>query len=274
MLKFFTFLMTSVLLLSSCNHLSNQPLLPKKRMAIETFKPIPENFKPRKLTVVSAGDSLTEGVGDSTGQGGYLPYLKKTLEKDEGISEVDFYNFGVKGNRTTQLLKRLQSNEVKKAVEKADIVIITIGGNDIMKVVKENISNLQISTFNKEKKVYIQHLTQIFDTIHQDNPEVSIVLVGLYNPFMKWFADVDELNEIVADWNKSSQMVVANYDHAYFVEIEDIFDHSSDNLFYIDNFHPNDKGYELIALRLQDSLGERTIPNLEKRSLTASKEEN
>jgi lysophospholipase L1-like esterase len=274
MLKFFSLLITSLLLLSSCNHLSNQQLLPKKRMSIEAFKPIPENFKPRKLTVVSAGDSLTEGVGDSTGQGGYLPYLKKTLEKDEAISQVDFYNFGVKGNRTTQLLKRLQSNEVRKAVQKADIVIITIGGNDMMKVVKENISNLQVSAFNKEKKIYIQHLTQIFDAIHQDNPEVSIVLVGLYNPFMKWFADVDELNEIVADWNKSSQRVIANYDHSYFVDIEDIFDHSNENLFYTDNFHPNDKGYERIALRLQDSLGERTIPNLEKRSLTASKEEN
>jgi lysophospholipase L1-like esterase len=274
MKKFFTLLITSILALSSCSKAEIPQLVPEKKMAMKAFKPIPRDFMPRKLTIVSAGDSLTEGVGDSTGKGGYLPYLKKKLEKEKGISQVDFYNYGVKGNRTTQLIKRLQSNEIRDTIKSADIVILTIGGNDIMKVVKDNISNLQFSDFSKEKKLFIQHLRQIFDTVNQENPRASIVLVGLYNPFMKWFSEVDELNQIVDEWNEASQSVVANYEHAYFVEIEDVFDQSKENLLFTDNFHPNDKGYELIATRLQDSLGDRAIPDLEKNPLTVSKEEN
>jgi lysophospholipase L1-like esterase len=274
MIKIFTLLITSMIILSSCSNIGNRQLLPEKRLAMKAFSQVPTDFKPRKLTVVSAGDSLTQGVGDSTGKGGYLPYLKKMLEKDKGITEVNFYNYGVKGNRTTQLLKRLQTNEIKNTVQKADIVILTIGGNDIMKVVTDHLSNLQVSDFTKERENYIHHLNDILATINRENPHTSIVLVGLYNPFMKWFSNIGEMNKIVDDWNKASQSVIANYNNAYFVAIEDLFDHSKENLLFTDNFHPNDKGYELIALRLQDSLGERAIPDLEKRSFTASNEEN
>lgn len=271
---FFTLLIASAFLLTSCSQTDRIQLHVEKKAAAMVYKPVPADFVPRKLTVVSAGDSLTEGVGDSTDQGGYLPYLKNMLEKEKGINDVQFYNFGVKGNQTTQLLKRLQSQEMTKAIKKADMVILTIGGNDIMKVVRDNISNLQFSAFEKEKETYISHLTQIFDEILQKNPHVSIVLVGLYNPFEKWFSNVEEMNQIVADWNKAGQTVAANYSNAYFVDIEDIFLHPKENLLFTDNFHPNDKGYELIAERLHDSLGERAIPDLEKRSFMVSKEEN
>ncbi|XJZ25861.1 GDSL-type esterase/lipase family protein [Bacillota bacterium Lsc_1132] len=143
-----------------------------------------------------------------------------------------------------------------------------------MKVVRDNISNLQISAFAKEKEIYILHLSQIFDAILQENPHVSIVLIGLYNPFEKWFSNVEEMNQIVEDWNKAGQTVVANYSNAYFVDIEDLFMTSNDNLLYSDNFHPNDKGYKLIAERLHDSLEERALPDLEKRSYMVIKEGN
>jgi lysophospholipase L1-like esterase len=260
MLKFFALLITSAMILSSCSNIGTKPLVPKK-LAMQAFKPVPSDFKPRRLTVVSAGDSLTQGIGDSTGKGGYLPYLKKMLEKE-------------KGNRTTQLLKRLQTNEIRSTIQNADIVILTIGGNDIMKVVSDHLSNLQVSDFTIERKNYIRHLKEIFNTINQENPHAEIVLVGLYNPFMKWFSKVGEMNQIVKDWNKAGQTVVANYNNAYFVDINDLFAHSKENLLYTDNFHPNDKGYKLIAMKLQDSLGERAIPDHDKRSYTASKEEN
>lgn len=274
MKKFFTLLIVSTFFLSSCGNKDHEEMQPERKTAIQVYKQIPADFLPKNLTVVSAGDSLTQGVGDSTQQGGYLPYLKTMLEKDKGINHVEFSNYGVKGNRSTQLLKRLQSQQLKDAVKKADMVIITIGGNDIMKVVMENISNLQISVFTKEKEDYISHLTQIFDTVIQENPQTSIVLVGVYNPFLKWFSNINEMNQIVSDWNLASQSVVANYQNAYFVNIEDLFLNSNENLLFSDNFHPNDKGYEQIAKRLHKSLEERAIPDLEEKSYMVSTEEN
>ncbi|WP_413309349.1 SGNH/GDSL hydrolase family protein [Bacillus sp. 1P10SD] len=274
MKMFFTALILPLLFLSSCSQSNPLEFHQEKKVAAQVFEQIPADFYPRKLTVVSAGDSLTKGIGDSTGSGGYLPYLESMLEKEKGIQEVDFYNFGVKGNRTTQLLKRLQSPEMKIAIKKADLVILTIGGNDIMKVVKDHFSNLQVSDFMKERENYKDHLTQIMEAIVQENPDASIVLVGLYNPFSKWFSDIKEMDQIVADWNQTGQMVIANYPHAYFVPIEDVFLNAAEDLLYTDNFHPNNKGYELIAQRLNQTLGESVLPDLERNSYTVSTKEN
>lgn len=274
MKKFFTALILSSLFLCSCSQLNPLELHQEKKVAAQVFEQIPADFFPRKLTVVSVGDSLTKGVGDSTGNGGYLPYLKSMLEEEKGIQEVNFLNYGVKGNRTTQLIKRLQSSELKTAIQKADLVILTIGGNDIMKVVKDNFYNLQVSDFVKEKENYKEHLTQIMEAIVQENPDASIVLVGLYNPFSKWFSDIKEMDQIVTEWNQAGQRVIANYTNAYFVSIEDLFLNKSEDLLYKDNFHPNDKGYEMIAERLNQTMGESVLPDLEKKSYTVTTEEN
>jgi lysophospholipase L1-like esterase len=143
-----------------------------------------------------------------------------------------------------------------------------------MKVVKDNISNLQLSVFNKEREVYINNLIEIMNSIIRVNPEAYIVLVGVYNPFSQWFSDIKELDKIVTDWNEASQRVVSNYSNAYFVGIEDIFINPAESLLHTDNFHPNDKGYELIAGRLNQTLEERTLPDLVKKAYMVSKEEN
>jgi len=274
MKKLFPLLILSVLFLCSCNPVDQLTLHSEKKTAAQAFAQVPADFVPRKLTVLAAGDSLTQGVGDSTNKGGYLPYLETMLEKEKGIKEVDFYNYGVKGNRTTQLLKRLKTSELKGALKKADLVILTIGGNDIMKVVKDNIANLQLSKFTAEKESYYNHLTQILDLIHQENPHAQVVLVGLYNPFSKWFSEIKELDEIVADWNKTGQLVIANYPNAYFVPIEDMFLNATEDLLFTDNFHPNDKGYELIAQRLNETLEEQVLPGLDKPPYMVNTEEN
>jgi lysophospholipase L1-like esterase len=163
---------------------------------------------------------------------------------------------------------------MKESLSTADLVILTIGGNDIMKVVKDNFSNLQLSTFTTEKESYRTHLTQIMEAIVSENPRASIVLVGLYNPFSKWFSEIKELDEIVADWNKAGQLVIADFPNAYFVPIEDMFLNATENLLYTDNFHPNDKGYELIAQRLNQTLEEQVLPELDKTPLMVNTEEN
>ena len=76
MYKFFPLLILSVLFLGSCNETGEWDLHHAKQTAVPVYEPVPADFIPRTLTVLSAGDSLTQGVGDSTGKGGYLPYLE------------------------------------------------------------------------------------------------------------------------------------------------------------------------------------------------------
>jgi lysophospholipase L1-like esterase len=274
MIKVFILLILSTFFLSSCSQSDRLEMHKERTASAVVYEEVPADFVPKEISIISAGDSLTEGVGDSTKTGGYLPYLRTLLEEEKGIKEVDFYNFGVKGNRTSQLLNRLQKDEIQDKLSTADLVILTIGGNDIMKVVKDNISNLQLSIFDKEREGYINNLYQIMNTIIRVNPDAYIVLVGVYNPFSQWFSDIKELDQIVSDWNVASQRVVANYQNAYFVGIEDLFKNPTESLLHTDNFHPNNKGYELIAERLNETLEERTLPDLVKKAYMVSKEEN
>lgn len=218
------------------------------------------NNRIRPTLIVSVGDSLTQGIGDSTDHGGYLPYLEKKLEEEPSIQSVEMVNYGVKGNSTVELLKRLDKKVIRKDIESADSIVVTIGGNDIMKVFKQNITNLEMEQFTSAKSEYETNLRQILDKIRRYNKSAQIYLVGVYNPFSNTMADLHELDQIVTDWNKSGEAIIADYDSAYFIEIEDIFTNTDENLLYAeDYFHPNDRGYELIATRIYNHMDLSTL---------------
>ncbi|PLR82758.1 MULTISPECIES: SGNH/GDSL hydrolase family protein [Bacillus] len=275
MKKTFISLLLCTILLSSCDFISSETEMahPQKQLGLVVKQDIPDNYIPREISVVSVGDSLTEGVGDSTERGGYIPYLREKLEADKGIKGADFQNYGVKGNRTTDLIRRLEDPEVRAAIEQADITVITIGGNDMMKVVRENISHLKLDDFAYEKERYEERLQEILNTVKSYNKDTAIVLVGLYNPFVKWFSNIDELNMIVSEWNLISQSTVTQYENAYFVEIMDIFENPEEDILFTDYFHPNDRGYELIGERVYKELSDGALAENSGGSYISQKEE-
>ncbi|WP_407406358.1 SGNH/GDSL hydrolase family protein [Peribacillus sp.] len=240
---------------------SEQPLVQQHNVVeLSKKETIPASFFPDPVQIVSIGDSLTQGVGDSKDNGGYLPYLQKNLEKEPSITSVEMINHGVRGNRTDQLLKRLDKSRVQEDIEQADSIVVTIGGNDIMRVFKQNFSNLELNQFDSAKLGYEKRLRQILDKVRSENQQAQIYLVGVYNPFSKWFADFYELDEIMNDWNDSGKKIITEYDSAYFIEIDDIFQNSKEDLLYTeDYFHPNDRGYELIAERIYNNMEVLTI---------------
>jgi lysophospholipase L1-like esterase len=204
--------------------------------------------------IVSIGDSLTQGVGDETESGGYVGILNHTFE-DNHIN-ISIENFGKRGNRTDQLLKGLETEEVSTAIKDADIVLITIGANDIMKVVRNNYTNLHIEPFQEEKIKYMERLTSIFNKINELNPDSQIFLIGFYNPFERYFGDIEQLDMILDDWNQASESVTEEFENVSYIPTKDLFSNSTINLLADDNFHPNTSGYKLMAQRVLDYLNE------------------
>lgn len=202
--------------------------------------------------MVSIGDSLTEGVGDETESGGYVGILNHTFEDNH--MNISIENFGKRGNRTDQLLARLENEEISSAIKDADIVLITIGANDIMKVVRNNYTNLNIEPFQEEKIKYIERLTAIFYKINELNPDTQIYLIGFYNPFERYFGDIEQLDMILNDWNQAGETVTEEFENVYYIPTEDIFSNSTINLLAEDNFHPNTSGYKLMAQRVLEYL--------------------
>ncbi|WP_226669795.1 SGNH/GDSL hydrolase family protein [Metabacillus litoralis] len=211
----------------------------------------------KDLKVVAIGDSLTQGVGDETENGGYVGILNHTFENNN--INVSIENYGKKGNRSDELLKRLEKKKIKASIQQADIVFVTIGANDIMTIVKNNITNLHIELFNEEREEYIKRLEAIIKRITEINPNTKIYIVGFYNPFDRYFPEVQELQMIINDWNEASKTVTEEFDHVRYIPILDLFSNSDIELLSKDHFHPNTNGYKLMAKRILENMEEISV---------------
>src|SRR5699024_9881253 len=136
---------------------------------VEAVQGTVDIFTKVETRIVAVGDSLTQGVGDCTGKGSYVGILNNTINQINHL--VEFGNYGHRCDRSDQLLKRLDDPNVSTANADADIVLMTIGANDIMQVVKENFTNLNMKEFKEERVHYEARLREIFAKIRKMNPE-------------------------------------------------------------------------------------------------------
>lgn len=214
---------------------------------------------------VAIGDSLTEGVGDTTNQGGFVPLLAQSLT-DTYDYQVTDSNYGVSGNTSKQILQQMQEKtDIQKSLVKADMMTLTVGGNDVMAVIRKNLTSLSVSTFTKPAKSYQKRLRQIIELARAENEDLPIYILGIYNPFYLNFPDMTEMQEIVDNWNNATESVTEEYANVYFVPINDdlykgingeegIVSTSGDQttvindvLFSGDHFHPNNIGYQIMS---------------------------
>lgn len=223
---------------------------------------------------VAIGDSLTEGVGDTTNQGGFVPLLAQSLT-DTYDYQVTASNYGVSGNTSKQILQRMQEKtDIQKSLAKADMMTLTVGGNDVMAVIRKNLTSLSGSSFTKPAKSYQKRLRQIIELARAENEDLPIYVLGIYNPFYLNFPDMTEMQEIVDNWNDATENVTEEYDNVYFVPINDelykringeegIVSTSGDQttvindaLFSGDHFHPNNIGYQIMSDVTMEKIGE------------------
>lgn len=248
-----------VVLLTSCSILSPVSIQSSQRQLV--FVPlkqsVPESFIPRDYSIVAFGDSLTEGFGDTTNNGGYVTLLEKMLLENKGIKNINMKNLGINGNTTGHLLARLELSEVQQPLKDADIVIITVGGNDLMMIAMQNFLTLDFDVFRDEKGPYEERLKTIIENIRTINGDIHIMLVGLYNPFNVLLGDLPEVETVIEEWNDGSEILLDKYPNTTFVAVSDIFKNSDVNLLYTDDFHPNSEGYQRMADRIYQTFIEK-----------------
>ncbi|HFI0214115.1 TPA: SGNH/GDSL hydrolase family protein [Streptococcus suis] len=220
---------------------------------------------------LALGDSLTEGVGDTTDQGGFVPLLAQSLTNEYGY-EVAYQNFGISGNTSNQILKRMKEDkDLKLALKQADLLTVTVGGNDLRKVIVKNLTNLKVSTFDKPAKEYGRRLESIIKTARQQNADLPIYILGIYNPLYLSFPELTEMQTVVDKWNQITQHITEKYKDVYFVDINDLLykglegelgisqsnPSTTNNLLYEeDHFHPNNTGYEIMKKALLEKMYE------------------
>ncbi|WP_086347630.1 SGNH/GDSL hydrolase family protein [Candidatus Enterococcus clewellii] len=221
------------------------------------------------IKYVAIGDSLTEGVGDSTSAGGFIPIVAKDIQEKFQLNAVEIENFGKNGDRSDQILKRIKkSDEIQKQLGEADMITLTVGGNDLMKVIKGDVFNLTVQSFDKPLVSYQKQMTALLDEIRSYNEKAPVYVLGIYNPFYLYFPEITEMQQIVTNWNTGTEEVVNEQNNMYFIPINDLLykgvdgdvgitgseeesgntgDVVNNAIYEEDHFHPNNLGYQLMA---------------------------
>lgn len=222
--------------------ISHRPLNLGEKQSQLTDKTLPYH-------VVALGDSLTKGKGDPNHKG-YAGYTMTLLSNNSLFDPTSLHNYGVTGDTTDDLLKVLKKKAVLNEIKKSQVIFLTIGGNDLLNVLKKHFLNLKVSDFDHQQKHYEQNFETILNLLQNTNPRVTVYYLGLFNPFQDYFDNLDQFNRIIKQWNTASQTILNQHPHMNYVPIYDLFDGKSNTLFSQDHLHPNADGYHLMANRL------------------------
>ncbi|MHA4045824.1 SGNH/GDSL hydrolase family protein [Bacillus cereus] len=205
-----------------------------------------EKKKTGTLQIVSLGDSLTRGVGDKEGIG-YVGRMKEDLQKDYK-QKIALTNLAVSGAKMPDLLKQIESNGAQYSIKQADVIVLTIGGNDLFPG-WESLGKIDLETYRPDTETFQNEAKKIIEEIRKLNTDSPIFWLGLYNPF----EDVEDLkgsSNIVVDWNASLEKLALNDKNVYITPTFDLFQNRGKDLLYSDYFHPNEVGYTYMAERL------------------------
>ncbi|CAM2813981.1 SGNH/GDSL hydrolase family protein [Dellaglioa algida] len=251
------------------------------------------------MKLVSLGDSLTEGVGDTTNKGGFVPLISAKIDDNQNIKTTTS-NFGLSGDRSDQIYDRLkQQPEMQKTLSKATAITLTVGGNDLLQVIQKNILSNDASkltkAINNEEVTYLKKLEELFKEIRKYNPDAPIYTISVYNPFYVYFPSMSSMTTIVQSWNNTTKKVIKTDGNSYFVDVakqlsegqyygkkstltktadssdlsglsglnlEKVLqekDEKNDYISVTDHFHPNNKGYEKMTELLYKSMQENHL---------------
>ncbi|WP_033541460.1 GDSL-type esterase/lipase family protein [Planococcus sp. CAU13] len=248
----------ATVLLAGCNSsfiFGTDEAVPRVQPVFAGYQ-IPPNFVPQALVITALGDSLSQGVGDEENRGGYVGRLASEMRDWPGVYGVGVENTAKRGRRSDQLLAMFQKGELTGPVTEADYIVMTIGGNDIMRIVKRDLFNLNIEAFQEELIFYENRYRNIYAAIRSMNQHAPLIVIGLYNPFSLITDEINEFDTIITAYNDAMETALTEDPQACFVPVEDLFEGNENLVYHTDFFHPNGNGYGLMQERIVERMGE------------------
>lgn len=206
--------------------------------------------------IVAIGDSLTKGIGDTSGKG-YVGNLKTRLEA--GGQKVNVQNLGISGLESSELVESVQNPGVQQYFKDAELIMVSIGGNDITHSIG-GVDKLIGATGIDEKVIretrtkYTKNVQDVLTAIRKSNADAPVIVLGLYNPFEGLFEDGGKSDQMLLDWNENLRQVAQTYPQVKVVPMFDLFQWNNNTLLSYDHFHPNNEGYVKMAERIYNGL--------------------
>ena len=197
------------------------------------------------IAPIILGDSLARGTGDETGLGIGGRLVDDLRQRKFTTSNI--VNLAVNGARTGDLLQELQGHNVRVLLAESNVIIVSIGGNDLW---GDNFRNAPPRDPEKILDTVLDQIGRAVAEIRDANPRARIFVIGLYNPFVSTPMG-GMLTPLVNEWNAKLIERFARDSNLVIVQTADLF-RWRDRL-SADRFHPGDEGYALIARRIADA---------------------
>ena len=151
-------------------------------------EPDPEPEIPTTVHYVAIGDSLVTGsTGISGTMTSYVHGFFTHLQSVYGTDDVTRSILGSDGDTTGILLDKLMNDPAYiSEVEKADIITLSIGGNNIMPAARDSsFWEIDEALAQSGPENFEEEYTQIMEQIYALNSDVTVIATTLYNPYNK-----------------------------------------------------------------------------------------
>jgi lysophospholipase L1-like esterase len=203
-----------------------------------------------QLFYTALGDSLTVGVGAVLKSGFVKDYTRlsentlrrKIIVNKYARSKVTSYEF----------IHYLTNPIVRESIYHANLITITIGGNDLIQANRHYQKTNDRSVFNQALQVLKINLEIILKTISHiktgTNSPYLIRVLGLYNPYPY----ISYSHYWLTQFNHTIAKVTNSYG-GKFIDIYPLFTRLGDRVLSLDTLHPNSFGYHILAQELYRS---------------------
>lgn len=193
---------------------------------------------------VLIGDSIAYGQGIANSQDACYG---KIVADTNGYN---YANYAVDGYTSSALLKYLDVDFVAAGIKKANIISVSIGGNDFL---TSNIAGLLISgkfgsgsKFDSIGEKFSANFAAIISKIKKLNSSAAILVQTVYNPSRGFFSDVyqkgaDTINGAIRSY------LSAHKGAFVIVDVASAFAGHAREYIAADTIHPNAKGNLVIA---------------------------
>lgn len=201
---------------------------------------------------LALGDSITTGYGVDDS---YVEIVNAYLNEKYPDNNIILNNRAINGLTSAQLLNQIKTNiEVKEKIQKANLIVLSIGGNDYLQELIKDISNLdgKNDIFINIGNNLIENTKLIYNNIYNLNNDVIIIVIPLYNPYILLLKENKDLIDIFNETKLEFINEVNIFKNQYNKDIYSLPNLSKkievgNNLNPGIDPHPNSNGHKLIG---------------------------